>query len=123
VEKPKDPAVTAGLTLSPALESTLKTPSNESPLPSLDGHLRIQPRRFGRSALTTRLTDFGKEVIPGLLGEQACAHIFEGYWEDIGTVRAFFEANLALAQPLPPFNFFDPSAPIYTQDRYLRLRS
>ncbi|TAG28879.1 MAG: glucose-1-phosphate adenylyltransferase, partial [Verrucomicrobia bacterium] len=47
------------------------------------------------------------------------AHIFEGYWEDIGTVKAFFDANLALAQPLPPFNFFDQSAPIYTQDRYL----
>ncbi len=47
------------------------------------------------------------------------AHIFEGYWEDIGTVKAFFDANLALAQPLPPFNFFEPQAPIYTQDRYL----
>ncbi|HEX2855154.1 MAG TPA: glucose-1-phosphate adenylyltransferase, partial [Opitutaceae bacterium] len=47
------------------------------------------------------------------------AHIFEGYWEDIGTVHAFFEANLALAQPLPPFDFFDATAPIYTQDRYL----
>ena len=66
------------------------------------------------------MADFGKEVIPSLLGRKRLfAHIFEGYWEDIGTVRAFFEANLALAQPLPPFNFFDPSAPIYTQDRYL----
>jgi glucose-1-phosphate adenylyltransferase len=79
---------------------------------------------FNREALAEALdnpmTDFGKEVIPGLLGrKKLCAYIFEGYWEDIGTVRAFFEANLALAQPLPPFNFFDPSAPIYTQDRYL----
>jgi glucose-1-phosphate adenylyltransferase len=66
------------------------------------------------------MTDFGKEIIPGLLGQKRLfAHIFEGYWEDIGTVRAFFEANLALAQPLPPFNFFEPNAPIYTQDRYL----
>lgn len=47
------------------------------------------------------------------------AHIFEGYWEDIGTVRAFFEANLALAQPLPPFNFFDASMPVYTHYEYL----
>ena len=44
---------------------------------------------------------------------------FEGYWEDIGTVRAFFEANLALAQPLPPFNFFDPEHKIYTHARTL----
>jgi len=71
-------------------------------------------------ALDNTMADFGKEIIPGLLGKKKLyAHIFEGYWEDIGTVRAFFEANLALAQPLPPFNFFDAKAPIYTQDRYL----
>ena len=69
-------------------------------------------------ALDNTMTDFGREVIPSLLGrKRLCAHIFEGYWEDIGTVRSFFEANLALAQPLPPFNFFEPEAPIYTQDR------
>jgi glucose-1-phosphate adenylyltransferase len=71
-------------------------------------------------ALENKMTDFGKEIIPGLLGKKRLfAHIFEGYWEDIGTVRAFFDANLALAQPLPPFNFFEPSAPIYTKDNYL----
>jgi glucose-1-phosphate adenylyltransferase len=79
---------------------------------------------FNRSALAESLdntmTDFGKEIIPGLLGKKKLyAHIFEGYWEDIGTVRAFFEANLALAQPLPPFNFFEPTAPIYTHPRFL----
>ena len=71
-------------------------------------------------ALDNTMTDFGKEIIPGLLGKKKLfAHIFEGYWEDIGTVRAFFEANLALAQPLPPFNFFEPTAPIYTHPRFL----
>ena len=79
---------------------------------------------FNRAVLADALagveTDFGKEIIPGLLGKKKLhAHIFEGYWEDIGTVRAFFEANLALANPLPPFNFFDPEAPVYTEDRYL----
>jgi glucose-1-phosphate adenylyltransferase len=79
---------------------------------------------FNRSVLAAALdnpaTDFGREVIPGLPGKRKVfAHIFEGYWEDIGTVRSFFEANLALAQPMPPFNFFDPDAPIYTQLRYL----
>ena len=65
-------------------------------------------------------TDFGKEVIPGLLAsKRMMAYVFDGYWEDIGTVRAFFEANIALAQPLPPFNFFEPAAPIYTKDNYL----
>ncbi len=63
-------------------------------------------------ALENSMTDFGREVIPALLGRKKLfAHIFEGYWEDIGTVRAFFEANLALAQPLPPFNFFDATTP------------
>lgn len=47
------------------------------------------------------------------------AHIFQGYWEDIGTIRAFFEANLALTNPLPPFSFFDATAPIYTHMRFL----
>jgi glucose-1-phosphate adenylyltransferase len=79
---------------------------------------------FNRSVLTEALdntmVDFGREIIPGLLGKKRLyAHIFEGYWEDIGTVKAFFDANLALAQPLPPFNFFVPEAPIYTHDRYL----
>jgi glucose-1-phosphate adenylyltransferase len=79
---------------------------------------------FNRAVLAEALegsqTDFGKEIIPGLLGKKKLfAHIFEGYWEDIGTVRAFFDANLALAQPLPPFDFFDATEPIYTQDRYL----
>jgi glucose-1-phosphate adenylyltransferase len=79
---------------------------------------------FNRSvlaeALDNTMTDFGREVIPGLLGKKKLfAYAFEGYWEDIGTVKAFFDANLALAQPLPPFNFFEPQAPIYTQDRYL----
>jgi len=44
---------------------------------------------------------------------------FEGYWEDIGTIRAFYEANLALTRPDPPFDFYDPERPIYTRPRFL----
>jgi glucose-1-phosphate adenylyltransferase len=119
VEKPKDPAVVASLTLSPALEARLVTPSTEKRCLASMG-IYVFNRKALADALDNTMTDFGKEIIPGLLGKMKLfAHIFEGYWEDIGTVRAFFEANLALAQPLPPFNFFDPTAPIYTQDRYL----
>ena len=119
VEKPKDPAVIAGLALSPALEATLKTPSTEKRCLASMG-IYVFNRAALTDALDNKMADFGREIIPGLLGKKKLyAHIFEGYWEDIGTVRAFFEANLALAQPLPPFNFFDPSAPVYTQDRYL----
>ncbi|MEY3775878.1 MAG: hypothetical protein RLZZ129_2658 [Verrucomicrobiota bacterium] len=119
VEKPKDPAVIDSLTLSPAVEARLTTKTGEKHCLASMG-IYIFNRRALADALDNTMTDFGKEIIPGLLGKKKLfAHIFEGYWEDIGTVRAFFEANLALAQPLPPFNFFDPAAPIYTQDRYL----
>jgi len=64
--------------------------------------------------------DFGKEVIPGLLGKaRLSSFIFDGYWEDIGTVASFFEANLSLASDEPPFNFFEEKNPVYTHARYL----
>lgn len=64
--------------------------------------------------------DFGGEIIPAAI--KSCnvqAHLFDDYWEDIGTIRAFYEANLDLASPLPKFNFFNTDAPIYTRSRYL----
>ena len=64
--------------------------------------------------------DFGREIIPAAIGEaNVQAHLFNNYWEDIGTIRAFYEANLDLARPLPKFNFFNTKAPIYTRSRYL----
>lgn len=64
--------------------------------------------------------DFGREIIPAAIDKYTVqAHLFKDYWEDIGTIRAFYEANLDLAAPLPKFNFFDASAPIYTRSRYL----
>ncbi len=66
-------------------------------------------------------TDFGKEIIPSAAGNyNVQAFLFKDYWEDIGTVEAFYEANLALTQqPNPPFSFYDETAPIYTRSRYL----
>ena len=64
--------------------------------------------------------DFGGEIIPAAIQNyNVQAHLFNGYWEDIGTIRSFYEANLDLAAPLPKFNFFDTEAPIYTRSRYL----
>ena len=64
--------------------------------------------------------DFGGEIIPAAIKEyNVQAYLFNNYWEDIGTIRAFFDANLDLASPLPKFNFFDTEAPIYTRSRYL----
>ncbi|HEX8637050.1 MAG TPA: glucose-1-phosphate adenylyltransferase, partial [Pyrinomonadaceae bacterium] len=64
--------------------------------------------------------DFGKEIIPSAIGKlNVQAHLFKDYWEDIGTIRAFYQANLDLASPLPKFNFFNAESPIYTRSRYL----
>ena len=79
---------------------------------------------FDREVLAEALAgsevDFGKHIIPRLI-ETRRVHAFrhEGYWEDIGTIRAFYEANLDLCEPLPKFNFYDASAPIFTHARYL----
>ncbi|MGB3695419.1 MAG: glucose-1-phosphate adenylyltransferase [Spirulinaceae cyanobacterium] len=66
-------------------------------------------------------TDFGKEIIPAAAPDHNVqAYLFKGYWEDIGTIEAFYDANLALTkQPDPAFSFYDANAPIYTRSRYL----
>ncbi|GAB2215113.1 hypothetical protein Droror1_Dr00019488 [Drosera rotundifolia] len=66
--------------------------------------------------------DFGSEVIPGAtsIGLRVQAYLYDGYWEDIGTIEAFYNANLGITKkPVPDFSFYDRSAPIYTQPRYL----
>jgi glucose-1-phosphate adenylyltransferase len=83
---------------------------------------------FSRSTLFELLdsyenaTDFGKEIIPSALeeGRNLQSYVFNDYWEDIGTIGAFYEANLALTdQPDPAFSFYDEKFPIYTRPRYL----
>jgi glucose-1-phosphate adenylyltransferase len=66
-------------------------------------------------------TDFGREILPASLNtHNVQAYLFNDYWEDIGTIEAFYNANLALTeQPDPPFSFYDEKAPIYTRPRYL----
>ncbi len=66
-------------------------------------------------------TDFGKDIIPAALssGLRLQSHLFAGYWEDIGTIKAFFAANLALTDAQPAFSFYDEAAPIYSRARYL----
>jgi glucose-1-phosphate adenylyltransferase len=65
-------------------------------------------------------TDFGKEVFPrNYKTRKVCAHLFDGYWEDLGTIRSYHEASLALARANPPFDFFSPDGVIYTRMRNL----
>jgi glucose-1-phosphate adenylyltransferase len=64
--------------------------------------------------------DFGKEVIPSAIGRyRVNAHLFRGYWQDVGTVGSFYDANIMLTRPQPPFNFYDSYRPIYTRPRFL----
>lgn len=64
--------------------------------------------------------DFGKHIIPSLLGEKKLTGFFhKEYWEDIGTIRAFYEANLSLASPSPQMTFYDTEYPIYAQPLFL----
>jgi glucose-1-phosphate adenylyltransferase len=66
------------------------------------------------------LEDFGSDVLPRVIqSHKVYGFVYDGYWEDIGTIRSFYETNLMLAQPDPPFNFFDPDHPIYTHPRFL----
>lgn len=68
---------------------------------------------------TSRL-DFGREVIPGSIHKyHVQAYLFNGYWEDIGTIAAFYKANLDMTSAIPPFNLFDAEAPMFTRARYL----
>jgi glucose-1-phosphate adenylyltransferase len=64
--------------------------------------------------------DFGREVIPAMIQTgNVQGYMFDDYWEDIGTIDAFYQANLEMTAPIPKFNFFDADAPIYTRARYL----
>lgn len=117
-EKPKDPAVIESLTLSDAVEKRLKPAAEKRCLASMG--IYVFNRSTLAESLDNNMKDFGKEIIPSLLGKKKLSSfIFEGYWEDIGTVKAFFDTNLELAQPLPPFNFFDSSGKIYSHARQL----
>ena len=80
---------------------------------------------FNRQALNavlehTDYQDFGREVFPASIrSRHVQVHVFDGYWEDIGTIRSFYEANLRLAQAAPPFELVSEEASIFTRPRFL----
>ena len=77
-------------------------------------------REILEKALDNDSSDFGKSIIPASIKDfNVFSYNFEGYWKDIGTIRSFWEENLALTDVVPEFNFYDPNAPIYTRMRFL----
>ena len=73
-----------------------------------------------RKLLDNEMTDFGKHIIPRAIEtHQVFSHVYQGYWEDIGTIRSFFEANLDMVSTVPKFDFFQMETPIYTRPRFM----
>jgi glucose-1-phosphate adenylyltransferase len=119
VEKPKDPAILDSLHLDRALYSRLEIQNQDECFLASMG-IYVFNREVVLKLLDNTLTDFGKHIIPSAIASHRVhAYVFQGYWEDIGTIRSFFEANLDLVAELPRFNFFDMSAPIFTRPRFL----
>src|ERR1700738_3859318 len=121
-EKPKDPKLLDELRIPPDLLKELGRPADAELYQGSMG-IYVFNRQVLIDALANDHDDFGKHIIPASLQSyKVFAYIFQGYWEDIGTVRAFFEANLALTETVPPYNFFDHLNPIYTHARFLPAR-
>lgn len=119
VEKPKEDSVLDELKIPPqVLESIGK--GREEELFQASMGIYVFNRQVLCDCLNNDFVDFGKNIIPKAIGDyKVDAFIFQGYWEDIGTIRAFFEANLNLTEDVPPYSFYEAGAPIYTHPRYL----
>ena len=118
-EKPKEAAVLDELKLNRVTLAAIGRQPEEELFQASMG-IYIFNRQVLVDCLEGDLADFGKHVIPKAIGERHVnAYIFEGYWEDIGTIRAFYEANLDLTNLVPPYSFFEAQAPIYTHPRFL----
>ncbi|MGD8377185.1 MAG: sugar phosphate nucleotidyltransferase [Acidobacteriota bacterium] len=117
-EKPKDAAARAGMEVDPALLAERGVPSERPYLASMG--IYLFRKRVLRESLDNELHDFGHNVIPGCLeSRKVQAHFFNGYWRDIGTIRAFYDAHLDLVRPDPPFDFHDPGWAFFTHPRFL----
>ncbi len=118
-EKPKDPLLLDELKLDRETLATIGRGAEEELFQASMG-IYVFNRQVLVDCLEGDLDDFGKHVIPKAIGERhVSAYIFEGYWEDIGTIRAFYEANLDLTSLVPKYSFFEATAPIYTHPRFL----
>jgi glucose-1-phosphate adenylyltransferase len=116
-------------TSDPAVQDTLKLPVEWYPRLGIKGDgelflasmgIYVFSRNVIQKLLDNTLTDFGKHIIPKAIEEmRVFSSVFQGYWEDIGTIRSFFEANLDVTSELPRFNFFDMAAPIFSRPRFL----
>ncbi|MEH2357767.1 glucose-1-phosphate adenylyltransferase [Nostoc sp.] len=120
-EKPKGEALTKMRVDTSVLGLTKEQAQEQPYIASMGIYVFKKEVLFKLLREGTERTDFGKEIIPDASKDyNVQAYLFDDYWEDIGTIEAFYHANLALTQqPQPPFSFYDEKAPIYTRARYL----
>jgi glucose-1-phosphate adenylyltransferase len=119
VEKPKEAALLDPLKISTEMRTQLGIKTDGDAFLASMG-IYVFNRNVICELLDNPLSDFGKHIIPhAIQSRRVFSYVYQGYWEDIGTIRSFFEANLDLVSELPRFNFFDMSSPIFSRPRYL----
>ena len=110
-EKPKDPAL---------LQEMVSRDDPDRPYLGSMGIYMFRTDVLLEMLNDPSLEDFGQHIIPSAIqNKEVYGFDYDGFWEDIGTMRSFYDANLMLTQPSPPFNFYDPKKPIYTHPRFL----
>jgi len=120
VEKPQTDDEINSVRTDPAWIDSRGIASNGRDCLASMGIYVFNPKVLQDVLTSTEFADFGKEVFPATIETRHVQmHLFDGYWEDIGTIRSFYDANLALAQESPAFRFNTPEAPIYTRTRFL----
>jgi glucose-1-phosphate adenylyltransferase len=117
-EKPATAEERSGMEVAPSLLAAKGVPADLPYIASMG--IYIFNKDALAEALANELVDFGGDVIPAEVSRRHVqAHFFKGYWRDIGTIGAFFQAHMDLVKQEPPFTFHDVSWPIYTRPRYL----
>ena len=116
-EKPKDPALLESFRIPRSSYGEFRIQRDEDLYLASMG-IYVFTRNVLFELLDNNLTDFGKHIIPGTIeSRRVFSYIYQGYWEDIGTIRSFFEANLDQTADQPKFSFFQP--PVFTRPRFL----
>jgi glucose-1-phosphate adenylyltransferase len=119
IEKPSDESALQEMKMSRELLRAIGSNEEEELFQASMG-IYVFNRNVLIESLKNDLFDFGNHIIPlSIKDRHVSAFIFRGYWEDIGTIRAFYEANLDLTDVVPEYSFFEPESPIYTHPRFL----
>lgn len=120
LEKPKTSAEVELVKMAPEWIEARGIPANGRDLIASMGIYIFNRDVLVDSLEKTDYRDFGKEIFPALIrAKKVSVHLFDGYWEDIGTTKAFFEANLSLCRRDAPFNFLEPNSTVYSRPRFL----